>query len=197
MSWKTGRQDTSRTRALTGPYMPLGALLQSGPVYSPTVLAAMQGGNAFNVIGLRKHVKRLHSCSAISQVVQEPQVPRQSRGTTGDIHQARHSHESERLERGGVAPRARRVQHGDIGPYALGQVALYQALDFAGAKLAIAHPQGRRLLYGQQCRLAMHFHAVYGLTGRCQTQRNGPTPTVEVEDNLMPLESSRSLHERV
>src|SRR5205085_610390 len=54
-----------------------------------------------------------------------------------------------------------------------------------------------RLLYGQQCRLAMHFHAVHGRTIRRQTQRNGPTSAVEVEDNLMPLESSGGLHERV
>src|SRR5262245_32133531 len=43
----------------------------------------------------------------------------------------------------------------------------------------------------------MHFHAVHGLTVRCQTQRDGATPAVQVEDNLMTLESSGSLYERV
>src|SRR5438067_3362086 len=43
----------------------------------------------------------------------------------------------------------------------------------------------------------MHFHTVHGLTVWCQTQRNGSTPAVEVEDNLMTLESCGSLHERV
>src|SRR4029450_3585975 len=42
----------------------------------------------------------------------------------------------------------------------------------------------------------MHFYAVHGLTVRCQTQRNGATPAVQVEDNLMTLESSGSLYER-
>src|SRR5438093_13185508 len=96
-----------------------------------------------------------------------------------------------------MTPRARWVKNSDVGPYALGQVALHQALDFTGAKLAIAHPQGRCLLDGEQGRRTMHFHTVHGLTVRCQTQRNGPTPAVEVEDNLMTLERSGSVHERV
>src|SRR5262245_64973837 len=43
----------------------------------------------------------------------------------------------------------------------------------------------------------MHFYTVHGLTVWRQTQRNGPTSAVEVEDDLMALQSGGGLYERV
>ena len=156
-----------------------------------------EGGQAFNVVGLRKHVQRLHALGTVAEVGQQAQVAGERRGAARDVGEPRNAHLGEGFESLRSAAGARRVKHGDAGADALGQISVQNALHLAGAKFAIGDAKRSRLPGGEKRCLAVDLDGMYHRTVRRQGQRDRAAAAVEVEDDVVRLQSRGGAHQAI